>query len=159
MRGLFDIFRRHLPVLTKFLRNDGKSRLIGQEAGKAEARTREGPRGYRPGPAGVGPGCSAHWVSRPHTHPLRPCRGYGARFAGVGPPLAVVGFPCWTLYYHPVYPPRIPTLVPYRSRTHPLCTKLTVQYTVPDTRFWDTVGEPRGIETQLVSGSQAGLYL
>ena len=45
-----------------------------------------------------------------------------------------------TRYTPPWYPP---------SPVHHLpCTKLTVQYTVPNTRFWDTVGEPRGMGTQ-----------
>ena len=44
---------------------------------------------------------------------------------------------------HPVYPPWYPP----GPRTPSPCTKLTVQYTVRDMQFWDTVGEPRGMGT------------
>ena len=81
--------------------------LIGPEAATGPGSTRE-PSG-RPGPAGVGAGVTG--VFRPHTHPLRsPAGTYGARFAGVGPPLAACWVPGIALpVYPPWYPPGIPT--------------------------------------------------
>ena len=58
----------------------------------------------------VGSEARAHEVVfRPHTHPLHPpAGGYGARFAGVGPPLARGGW---------VVPPGIPTQYTLPART------------------------------------------
>ena len=48
------------------------------------------------------------------------------------------------------YPPCIPTLY-----THPTTTSSTCRAR-PYSRFWTVVGEPRGVGTQPVIGSQAG---
>ena len=62
-----------------------------------------------------------------------------------------------TRYTHPAIPPRYHTPPPT-----PLCPHTTAVHHTPTActydRFWTSVGEPRGVNTGLVSGSQAGLY-
>ena len=96
-------------------------------------------------------------------HPLRPLLGaYGARFAVI--PSAW----CRTLvhgYYPPWYPPGIPTRYTHPACTQPPSARHAHRPAMPvspractNDRFWDTVGEPRGVEYTAVSGSRAGLY-
>ena len=115
MGGLFDIFRRHFVVLTKFYRNDVKSRPF---AARRDPGQRSGPRkpqrgwsgwswvpgithGYRVTHEGVGPRLP---------NPPTPARwASGARFAGWGSGTSARGQ--WLGSTPPVYPPCIPTLV------------------------------------------------
>ena len=82
----------------------------------------------------------------------------GARFAGIcsayGSPSLAAGHGIT----HPVYPPWYThpartTLVP--TRHAPSTLQLTG---CTDTRFWDTVGEPRGMRTHRVSRVPGRLY-
>ena len=158
MTGLLDIFQRHSTVLTKFLRNDLKSRPYWLRGGIREGPAPGRGQGHRPGPQG---GCR----SRPAAVPRVPYIAFsprapgpqpthsshivasGARFAGWGTSSSSgAGLPVYPPSTHPVPIPTLP------------CTKLTVQYTVPYTRFWDPEGEPRGIRTQPVLRVPDWLY-
>ena len=92
------------------------------------------------------------WVSalgrtRPPDHPLQaPAGPYGTRFAVWGPPCEQRLGGYWSRYSPPSHPPVYPSLVPYRARTTPLPSAYPKVGACPNTRFWDTVGEPRGVE-------------
>ena len=155
MGGLLDTFWRHFVVLTNFIEMRPESRPY---CPRSPATYQGGLQG-RPGPGGVGRGMGGRTWGRSRgrcrqtTHSA-PCRGYGARFA-VCPPLGlgtwhVAGYPVLpTLDTHPVYPtlvlpgtatPAVDMLVP---GTNTVCgTAGTCTYG----RFWDGLGEPRGVE-------------
>ena len=61
-----------------------------------------------------------------------------------------------TRYTHPGTPPVYPPW--YHTRTRTPATVMTRYPSTdhPNTRFWDLVGEPRGVEYSRVLGSQAG---
>ena len=63
-----------------------------------------------------------------------------------------------TRYYPPVYPPCIPTRYAHPARTTLQTTRYTPGAHRSYSRFWTTVGEPRGMRTQPVLGSQDWLY-
>ena len=131
--------------------------LIGQEAG-SRARTGRDPQGTDRAPQGWSWSCGR--ALHPWTTHSSPCRASGARFAVHG-----LRFPgCWACpgITHPGTHPLYPTLVLPRC-TAPLDVA-AVGYWVSlgactYDRFWQGVGEPRGVEHSLVSGSRAGLYL
>ena len=134
--------------MTIFQENEVKSRLIGPGAAFL-GKDREGPAWDRPGPAGVvltvPPTRTSVQAYPTHSRPLQGLPGPAPlgmpslleqRAGWVVPGIALPGT-------HPVHPPGthlgpVPTLP---------CTKLTVQYTVPNSCFRDTVGEPRGMRT------------
>ena len=159
MTGLFDIFGRHFAVLTNFLEIVLNSRLIGQEAafpgreGPVQGGTRRVPTGPRRG--GTGPGRA------PEAYPThsRPCAGpSGARFAGYASPRAAwLGTGITPPPYLPGPIPRYTHPVPYPpvTRTTPV-TSTTGACTYD--RFWDTVGEPRGLRTHARFRVPDGLY-
>ena len=60
-------------------------------------------------------------------------------------------------YTHPVYPPGIPTLPAPRTMYPPLARTRAPRACTYGS-FREAVGEPRGVEYSLVSGSQTGLY-
>ena len=136
MTGLMHIFRRHSAVLTKFQRNDLKSRPYWPRGGFEEPTALPGSH-RRPGPAGVGRvkgGRARGHCSNPH--PLQPLLGLpGPAPLGL-PPFCVLGPWCWTPVLptwlpHPVYPPWY---------THPVHTTVSAghaQYVghCPYTRF------------------------
>ena len=94
MRGLFDTFRRHSAVLTKFQVNVTESRLIGQEAafpGRVTRDSEAGPEGPCRGPGVVVPGCPGALCRSP---PLRPPAGaYGPASLGSAPLYRWLGVP------------------------------------------------------------------
>ena len=115
--------------------------------------TGRGPR-PRPGPQG---GTGARPPPHEVTHPLQPLAGAsGARFAGYlwGGLFSWLGTdPGIT---HPVYPPGTH---PGSAPTPPVHCRYVGRSGVPgmpDSCFWEPVGEPRGVEYSPFSGSLAG---
>ena len=98
-------------------------------------------------------------VFRPQDHPLRPLQGLRGplRCPGTSLKRAVAGWvvprysPPGT---HPVYPPG---MYPARTWTLPTSAYPKVGH-CSDSRFWDTVGEPRGMETHPVFRVPDWLY-
>ena len=145
-------------VLTNFIGNEVESRsywprggiLRGDQGGTCRVLT--GPRrGGSPSPP------PNMWYSGPMPTHSAPCRGYGARSAGMGPPFAAGWVPGIAPSY---YPPGIPH--PGTTPVYPPCTAprralaVIVMHSTQNSRFRDTVGEPRGVRTQPVHGSPAG---
>ena len=113
MTGLLHTFCRHFVVLTNFMENEVKSRRsdpLAQSPAREGLQAPTGPGGWVGGLGDPGNG-----PVRPAfiTHPLRPCRAYGTRFAGYGSLLEqldlVAGYPVLpTRYTHPYTPSPVP---------------------------------------------------
>ena len=141
-----------MPVLTNISRNDLNSRPYwpgggysrGPAPGRAPGETDRAPQGWvqgRPPPPYSTPG--------PIPTHSSPCRASGARFAGMGTSPG-----SWVVPRYSTHP--VPTQSPY-----PCCTPSRAQCSLHVhgarySRFWRSVGEPRGLEYRRVSGSQAG---
>ena len=134
-------------VLTNFTVFEVESRLIGQEAAfpgswawsqGGARRVPTGPGGWGPGPAGAPTTLTTH---------SSPCRASGARFAVRVAPREQRGGWVVPRYSPPRYPP---THTP-PWYTHPVptraCRTTCRQQCGANSRFRDTVGEPRGTRT------------
>ena len=119
------------------------------------------------GPAGPGvggPGSDAHQGSVPGRplhpdHHSRPLQGLPGPLRCLGLLLGLSGpWRLGTRYYPPCIPTRIPALVPYPATRHRYRTPRRGLGNTRNSQFWDPVGEPRGVRTQPVIGSQTGLY-
>ena len=136
--------------------------VIGPEAAFLRVPGQGGPED-RPGPKG-GPGSRPRRRTPRDTHPAPvpttppPCRRLRARFAGTGTSLrgarvVLPGIP--HPYTHPYTHPGTPTQLPTVDSTADVDgTTAACTYG----RFRRSVGEPRGVRTHCVSGSQTGLY-
>ena len=127
---------------------------IGQEAGFARGASHD---------QRSGPDRREWWVmvqraSELDPHPLQPLAGaYGARFAGIYlSSSSVVGYRYTPPRTHPS-PIPVPSTRPYRTPCTACSSVLLVPGTCTYDRFWDVLGEPRGLEHTAVSGSRTGL--
>ena len=107
---------------------------------------------------GGGPDAAGGRYSR--YHPLQALAGpSGARSAVSASAFELAGYSLYThpvyppWYIHPVYPGPIPTLYP------PAVGTMSTRADTANSQFWTPVGEPRGIRTQPVSGSQGWFIL
>ena len=129
------------------------SPLLAQRRGfpGSRARYREGQALDRPGPEGGTWSCGRAQSPVPPTP--APCRGFR------GPLRCTGDFPAgtWRLgSTPPVYPPWYPPALYTHPGTHLHRTIPPRRRHARNSRFKDVVGEPRGVEHRLYSGSQTG---
>ena len=140
------------------MENEVKSRLYWPGGGIPRVLTaKRAPEAQRAGVGGQGPS-SRRYVRPAPGPPLRSLQGLRARFAVLGLPSSSKAWVLGGYRYspsitHPVYPG-----VPYPPRTTRARTTRTAVVTARCVTFGTRVGEPRGMRTHLVSGSQDQLY-
>ena len=156
MTGLFDIFWRHLAVLTNFLRNVMESRPYWLRGGNPQGpRYREGwqgqtdraPQGWYLGPSPPPSPCWPTLPGRPG-----PVTTHSSPDSGLPGPASLSQDPpraCWVGGYYPPPPTHLYRTTRARRTT---CR----QQCGADSRFDTVVGEPRGTRTQPFQGSQTG---
>ena len=140
--------------MTNFTENEVKCSPFGRRWAFLGSWVQGGPRGTDRAPEGWYPGAVPPTViPGPCFRTTLPAGGPApCGRCPAGPPRSKAGWlgvPVLPLPTHPYTPSPCPYPYPYTRQ----CTKLTVQYTVPNSHFWDTVGEPRGM------GTHAGLWV
>ena len=157
MVGLFDTFRRHFVVLTKFYIKDMESRPYWSRGGVCRGAPGRAHRGGTDRARRVGAGVTVPRGRCSRYHPLQPLQAFRGPLRCICLRLAVVGPRCWTPVLptrstHPVYPPG--TTHPART-TRARCTTCHQQCSAYS-RFSTLVGEPRGLRTHPYSGPRTG---
>ena len=152
MGGLFDIFRRHFVVLTKFPGNGVESRPIARRR-HSKGPGQGGDHRYPTGPAGWSRSRPRRIRSpgsrNPPTPPPAGATGPAPLVPGPSPSsrlgVPVLPLPYPPRYTHPVYPPGP---VPASHGSHVTAgTVRGTRGTCTYGRFETVVGEPRGMRT------------
>ena len=136
-----------------------ESRPYWPRGGIPRVWSQGGPRVDRPGPEGGTMPVQPPVRPSSQVPPLRPCRASGPAPLYLGPLPEqhgwVPGIPSLlpTRYTHPVHPPGM-----HQLHGTPSARTAGTLGTCTYDRFEVNVGEPRGVEHSLISGSRAGLY-